>query len=109
MDSVFQKVNAEVAAELKSLCDTEPRGMLNVSVRLAKSESEAWDIKPVEGDELDQYIGVATTKSAPGSYDALLVKESDWAVFTVMGPFPNWYKKHGLTLIVNGSPLLNTN
>jgi AraC family transcriptional regulator len=38
--------------------------------------------------ELDQYTGVATTKSAPEGYDCLPVAEADWAVFTVVGPFP---------------------
>ena len=41
-----------------------------------------------EGTELDQYVGIATTKPPPNGYEALQVDESDWAVFSVMGPYP---------------------
>lgn len=54
--------------------------MLSVSANFAE--------RSVEGTELDQYIGVATTNSAPEGYDVLQIAESDWVVFTVVGPFP---------------------
>lgn len=88
MDSLTARLTPKIVAELKDLCDTEPRGILNVSVRLAADASDGYDVVPVEGNELDQYIGVATTKPAPHGYDALPVNESDWAVFTVVGAFP---------------------
>ena len=88
MDSVIAKLTSEIVAELKGLCDTEPCGMLNISARLNESTPGGCDVSPTEGAELDQYIGVATTKPAPGGYDILPVDESDWAVFTVVGPFP---------------------
>lgn len=88
MDSVAAKLTPEIVAELKSLCDTEPRGMLNISANISEHAPAGCDVKPVEGMELDQYIGVATTKPAPGGYDVLPVEESDWAVFTAVGPFP---------------------
>jgi AraC family transcriptional regulator len=84
MKNVAAKLNPENIAELKALCDTEPRGMLNISADYADGYTE----QPVEGMELDQYIGVATTKPAPSGYDALRAEESDWAVFTTVGPFP---------------------
>lgn len=80
MDSVIAKLTPEVVLQLKGLCDTEPRGMLHASAHFAERQ--------VEGTELDQYIGVATTKPAPSGYDVLPVMASDWAVFTVVGPFP---------------------
>lgn len=80
MDSIVRKLTSEVVSELKSLCDTEPSGILSVSANFAD--------RTVEGSELDQYMGVATTKSAPPHYDALPVEPSAWAVFTAVGPFP---------------------
>lgn len=79
-ESLVRKPTPQSIAELKSLCDTEPRGMLSVSANFSE--------RTVEGTELDQYIGVATTKPAPESYEVLPVAESDWAVFTVVGAFP---------------------
>lgn len=84
MNSVAARLTPEVISELKGLCDTEPKGMLNVSDNYEDDYAQ----HPAEGVELDQYIGVATTKPAPDGYDTLQVEESDWAVFTVVGPFP---------------------
>jgi AraC family transcriptional regulator len=84
MESVAAKLTPENIAELKAMCDTEPKGMLNISANYADGYTE----QPVEGMELDQYIGVATAKPTPSGYDALRTEESDWAVFTTVGPFP---------------------
>ncbi len=86
MESVAARLTPEIIAELKALCDTEPKGMLNISADYVDGYYE----QPQEGMELDQYIGVATTKPAPtdSEYDTLQVAESDWAVFTVVDPFP---------------------
>lgn len=54
MDSLVQKPAPESIAELKALCDTEPKGMLSVSANFSE--------RTAEGTELDQYLGVATTK-----------------------------------------------
>jgi AraC family transcriptional regulator len=61
-------------------------GMLSISADYADGYAE----QPKEGMELDQYTGVATTKPAPENFecDTLQVEESDWAVFTTVGPFP---------------------
>lgn len=75
-----EQMTPERIAELKSLCNIDPQGMLSVSVNFAE--------RTTEGSELDQYLGVATTKQAPNGYDMLLVEESDWGVFTVVGEFP---------------------
>ena len=82
MDEVVQKLTPEIIAELKSLCDIEPKGILSVS---ADFESRI-----EEGAALDQYIGVATTQFYDGgSYDVLPVAASAWAVFKAVGPFPH--------------------
>lgn len=80
MDSVLQSLTADKIKELKSLCDIEPKGILSVSANFSE--------RTVEGSELDQYIGVATTKQATDQWDVLEVDTTSWAVFTVIGEFP---------------------
>ncbi len=80
MKTLAEKLTPEVISELKSLCNTEPAGILSVSANFSE--------RTAEGTELDQYMGVATTKTASGNYDMLHVEPSVWAVFEVMGPFP---------------------
>ncbi len=80
MDSVLQSLTADKIKELKSLCDIEPKGILSVSANFSE--------RTVEGSELDQYIGVATTKQATDKWDVLEVDAASWAVFTVVGEFP---------------------
>ncbi len=80
MDSLVQKLTPESISELKSLCNTEPLGILNVSANFSE--------RTIEGTELDQFIGVATTKRAPDQYDTLDIDASVWAVFEVIGVFP---------------------
>lgn len=80
IEPIVQKLTPEAIAGLKSLCDTEPYGMLSVSANFAE--------RTEEGRELDQYIGVATTQAPPEGFDMLDVDASDWAVFTVTGAFP---------------------
>ena len=81
MDSLNEKLTPAIVMELKSLCNTEPKGILSVSANF-ENQTE-------EGTELDQYVAVATTDKAPDGYDTLEVKASDWAVFTSVGPFPD--------------------
>lgn len=80
MDSVLQSLTDEGIKELKSLCDTEPKGILSVSTNFSE--------RTVEGSELDQYIGVATTKQSSDKWDVLEVDAANWAVFAVVGEFP---------------------
>ncbi len=102
MDSIMQKLTPEAAAELKSLCDVEPSGILSVSANFQE--------RTREGGELDQFIGVATTKPAPGRYDALPVAASAWGVFTAVGSFPKaiqdtWAKIYAEWLPASGYEL----
>jgi AraC family transcriptional regulator len=80
MDSLVQRMTPEIIAQLKDLSDTEPLGIVSASASFAQ--------RTAEGSELDQYIGVATTKAAPAGYDLLPVEASLWAVFSVVGAFP---------------------
>lgn len=80
MDSLTKMLTPEVIEELKSLCDIEPKGILSVSSN--------FDEDRIEGCELDQYMGVATTKAIENNYDVLEIEASNWAVFNVVGKFP---------------------
>lgn len=80
MDSLVAQMTPEAAATLKALCNTEPKGLLNVSANFAE--------RAEEGTELDQYLGVATTGPPPGGFDTLAVAPGLWAVFTARGPYP---------------------
>ncbi len=80
MDSMWSSLTMEIIQELKQLSNVEPNGILCVSANFASDR--------VEGSELDQYIGVATTKDSDAKYAELSVEATTWAVFTVVGVFP---------------------
>ena len=81
IQALAQKLTPEIIATLKSLCNEAPQGILNVSANF--SERTAQD------GTLDQYIGVATTNAAPKGFAVLPVEASTWAVFSVVGAFPD--------------------
>jgi AraC family transcriptional regulator len=81
MDSLVEKLTPQVIDELKCLCDVKPKGILSVSAN--------FDERTTEGSQLDQYMGVATSKAASNGYDILHVAASSWAVFKVVGTFPD--------------------
>lgn len=91
MESVYEKLTPEIIAELKSLSDIEPSGMLNVSANFSD--------RTLEGSTLDQFIGVASSKphnsekrdekTDHDGYDSLYIKPYTWAVFSVSGKFPD--------------------
>ncbi|MDF2557242.1 MAG: AraC family transcriptional regulator [Bacillales bacterium] len=80
MDSMWASLTMDDFIELKQLSNVDPNGILCVSANLTEGREE--------GTELDQYIGVATTSSAPSRWEILNVEASTWAVFTAVGPFP---------------------
>jgi len=80
MNDLTVNLTPEVITELKAMSDIEPAGIVNVSANFTD--------RTVEGTELDQYIGVVTTKDSADQYDVLPVAASTWAVFEVVGPFP---------------------
>lgn len=79
MNSIYESLTQDRVAEMKALCDVEPKGILSVSANFSQ--------RILEGTELDQYVGVATKELAPEGYDVLPVEEFDWAVFPVAGTF----------------------
>jgi len=80
MDDLTNKLTPEVITELKAMNNVEPVGIVNASANFTD--------RTVEGTELDQYIGIATTEASTANYDVLPVTASVWAVFEVVGPFP---------------------
>lgn len=89
---VFNGVNPEIAAmwqsltmeminTLKQLSDVAPIGLLSASTNFSEGRME-------EKGELDHFIGVATTQPCPENLTQLDVAASSWAVFEVVGPFP---------------------
>lgn len=89
---IYHGVNPEIAAmwaslgiemidQLKSMSDIEPRGLISASTNFSEGR--------LEYGELDHYIGVATTRECPEMLTALEVPALTWAVFEVVGPFPD--------------------
>jgi AraC family transcriptional regulator len=71
---------AEEHTRLKQLSDTEPAGLLQVSV----------DVDPdyAEGSELTYLHGVAVAGEAPEDLDAIEIPAGTWAVFRAAGAYP---------------------
>jgi len=67
--------------QLKKLSNVEPKGIIQASTNFSEGRME-------QKGELDHYIGVATTATIPGRFCQLAVPANTWAVFTVVGPFP---------------------
>ena len=80
--AMWQSLNSEMIHELKSLSNVEPMGLLSASTNFSQGRME-------EKGELDHCIGVATTKECPEHLTKLEVPSSTWAVFEVVGPFPD--------------------
>ena len=89
---VFEGVNPEIAEmwksldgekiiRLKELSNVEPIGLIQGSTNFSEGRME-------EKGGLDHYIGVATNKECPSDFTKLEVNPSTWAVFEVVGPFP---------------------
>jgi AraC family transcriptional regulator len=80
IDAMWQSLDQETIAALKALSNTAPAGLISASTNFSESRAE--------GDELDHYIGVATTRDVPSHFARLEVPATTWAVFTAIGPFP---------------------
>lgn len=78
--AMWESLDEETIATLKALSNVEPAGMISASTNFSEGRAE--------GDELDHYIGVATTRDAPARFARLDVPATTWAVFTSIGPFP---------------------
>lgn len=81
ISKMWQSLNMQIITELKALSNIEPSGLISASVNFSEGRME-------EKGELDHYIGVASTKECPDTFEKLEVKASTWAVFEAVGPFP---------------------
>lgn len=79
--AMWEELTEERIAQLKSLSDLQPQGLLQASVNFSEGRMQ-------EQGELDHYIGVATSHQCPPDLTELPVSASTWAVFTSVGPFP---------------------
>ncbi|QDR82737.1 AraC family transcriptional regulator [Sporomusa termitida] len=79
--AMWQSLDTETIAKLKSLSNIDPAGLISASTNFSEGRLE-------EKGELDHYIGVATTKDCPDNLMRLEVPALMWAVFTAVGPFP---------------------
>jgi AraC family transcriptional regulator len=88
----FEGVNPEIKAmwksldeqkmdELKQLSNIQPSGVINASTNFDEGRMD-------EQGQLDHYIGVATTRNVPEKWHRLDVQAATWAIFSVVGPFP---------------------
>ncbi|MDR1541936.1 MAG: AraC family transcriptional regulator [Clostridiales bacterium] len=82
MDSMWASLTIDDFTELKQLSNVEPTGILCVSANFTEGRFLA------EGDYVDEYIGVATTKVAPNRWEILSIDACTWAAFTTVGEFP---------------------
>lgn len=79
--AMWASLDMEKIASLKQLSNIEPAGLVSASTNFSEGRME-------EKGGLDHYIGAATTRECPESFDALEVAASTWAVFEAVGPFP---------------------
>lgn len=78
---MWESLTMEKITQLKNLSNIEPTGIIQASTNFSDGRME-------ENGELDQYIGVATTKRCPEDYTKLEVPALTWAIFESTGPFP---------------------
>lgn len=64
---------------MKALSDSDPEGLVAVTSNQEGNQ---------EGDQLDYFHGVVTTKEAPNDLETLQVPKHTWAVFKTEGPYP---------------------
>ncbi|MCB5288398.1 MAG: AraC family transcriptional regulator [Candidatus Cloacimonetes bacterium] len=79
--TMYELLTPEVIAQLKTLSNIEPAGIISASTNFSEGRKD-------EKGELDHYIGVATASSDIGDFDVLEVESNTWAVFESIGPFP---------------------
>ncbi len=81
ISKMYEQLTPERIQFLKSISNVEPIGILSASVNFSETRME-------EQGELNHYIGVATSYEVKESYAVLEVESGTWAVFEVVGSFP---------------------
>lgn len=79
--SMWKGLDGETISKLKTLSNVTPFGIISASTNFSEGRME-------EKGELDHYIGAATTKECPNNLAQLEIPPSTWAIFEVIGPFP---------------------
>lgn len=82
---IWQNLNPTNIPILKGLCDQEPKGIISASFNFSEDRMQ-------EKGTLDHMIGVITYQSHP-DFDLLEVPAYTWAVFDIIGPFPEFLQK----------------
>lgn len=78
---MWKNLGKETIESLKKLSNMKPGGLIQASTNFSEERME-------EKGELDHYIGVATTNNIQNEFDKLDVPATTWAVFEVVGSFP---------------------
>jgi len=78
---IYARLNEKNIALLKAMSNVEPNGIISASTNFSEGRMS-------ESGELDHFIGVLTTEAPVEDFDALEVAAGMWAVFEVVGPFP---------------------
>jgi AraC family transcriptional regulator len=79
---MWKSLDGETISKLKEISNVEPLGLISASTNFSEGRMQ-------EKGELDHYIGVATARECPEYLTKLEVPNLTWAVFEVVGPFPN--------------------
>ena len=79
--ALYQRLNPELIGHLKAQSDMAPRGIVSASLNFSEDRMQ-------EAGQLDQWVGVCTTQKPQPNEDYFEVEAGDWAVFQVVGPFP---------------------
>ena len=82
INDMWKSLTEDKIAKLIEISNVEPKGIIQASTNFSEGRME-------EKGELDQYIGVATSKNATDEFTELTVPALTWAVFESTGPFPN--------------------
>ena len=85
IDSLNALLTEEIRKQLVPYNDKEPKGIISVSADFSD--------RTKEGSYINQYLGVASSRSSASGFDILEVPESDWAVFSSCGPYPEALQK----------------
>ena len=80
LDSLYALMTDENRKKLMSFNDCEPYGIVSVSADFSD--------RTREGSSLTQYLGTASSRPSADGFDVLSVPESEWAVFTSFGSYP---------------------
>ncbi len=86
IEKMWDHLDEEKIFELIELSDSEPSGIIQASINFDEDRMS-------EKGMLDHYLAVATTKEVSEDWDHLKVNATSWAIFNIVGPFPETLQK----------------